>query len=118
MHLFLSLELGNYSLFTKSKFSIKKSFLSIFAFVLLTLATQAQCPWIEQSTGFATASRGINHVCAVDDQVVWATAYDGITATATCQDYTRTNNGDTLWVAGTIPGIANLSLAMISAIDD
>ncbi len=97
---------------------MKKILLSVFAIMAIALITNAQCPWIEQATGFTAASRGINHVCAVDDQVVWATAYDGSGGGGACQDYTRTTNGGTTWSPGTITGITHLDFAMVSAIDD
>ena len=97
---------------------MKKILLSVFAVMALALITNAQCPFVEQSTGFTAPSRGINSVCAVDDQVVWATAYDGSGSSAPCQDFTRTTNGGTSWTPGTISGITHLDIAMVSAVDD
>ena len=97
---------------------MKKILLSALAFAAIALATYAQCPWTEYATGFTTASRGINDVCAVNDQFVWATAYDGSGGGAPCQQYTRSTNGGLTWTPGTIPGITALDLAMVSAIND
>ena len=97
---------------------MKKVLLSVFGLLMLAITVNAQCPWEEQATGFSAASRGINYVSAVDDQVIWATAYDGSGGSAPCQDYTMTTNGGTTWTPGTIPGISHLDLAMICAIDD
>jgi len=96
---------------------MKKVLLSVIAVVFVSLATFAQCPWVEQATGFTAPSRGINHVFAVDDQVIWATAYDGSGGGGTCQDFTKSVNGGTTWTPGTISGITNLDLAMICAVD-
>ncbi len=73
--------------------------------------------WIEQATGFSTPSRGINYVSAVDENVVWAAAYDGTAPTAACNDYTMTTNGGTTWTPGAVTGATGLSSAMIFALD-
>lgn len=93
---------------------MKKILLSFVAIMALSLGVFAQ--WTEQATGFADASRGIRWISAVDDQVVWAAAYDGSGAAAACQDMTITNNGGDLWTPHTIPGVTNLDIAMISAV--
>lgn len=94
---------------------MKKTLLLFVAFIAIAWSASAQ--WIEQASGFPTASRGIQHVCAVDDQVVWASAYDGVTPTAACQDITMTVNGGDLWTPHTISGVTNLSVAMVSAVN-
>jgi PKD repeat protein len=96
---------------------MKRTLLSVLAILAISLVAVAQ-NWIVQSTGFATQFRGINHVCVVDANTVWVTAYDGSGSGNPCQDYSRTVNGGTLWTPGTIPGITALDLAMVSAIDD
>ncbi len=73
--------------------------------------------WIEQASGFPIASRGIDYFSVIDENVVWAEGYDGQNPLGPCQDFTRTINGGTTWVANTIPGIPDLKFAMLHAID-
>ncbi len=95
---------------------MRKILLSFVAILALSLGVFAQ--WTEQATGFATASRGIRYISAVDDQVVWAAAYDGSGSAAPCQDVTITTNGGDLWTPHTIAGVTNLDVAMVSAVSD
>jgi hypothetical protein len=60
--------------------------------------------WIDQASGFATVSRGISYLHAVDANVAWATAYDGITPTTYIVEFTHTTNGGTTWIASGITG--------------
>ncbi|MCX6268786.1 MAG: T9SS type A sorting domain-containing protein [Bacteroidetes bacterium] len=94
---------------------MKKTLLSIVAILALSVGVNAQ--WIEQATGFATASRGIRCVYAVNDQVVWATAYDGTATGAACQDLTVTTNGGTLWTPHKVTGTTILDIANVVALD-
>jgi len=94
---------------------MRKLLLSFVAVMALSLGVLAQ--WTEQATGFATASRGIRCVYAVNDQVVWASAYDGSGGGAACQDITVTTNGGDLWTPHTIPGVSNLDIANVVAVD-
>ncbi len=71
--------------------------------------------WIKQNTGFSTASRGIDQIRIVSPYVVWAKAYDGVTPTNYIREFTRTTNGGSTWVPGTITftnstnyGVANI----------
>jgi len=73
--------------------------------------------WVEQATGFSTPSRGINFVSAVNENVVWAAAYDGTSPTAPCNEYTMTTDGGTTWTPGAINGGDGLTESMIIAID-
>jgi PKD repeat protein len=95
---------------------MKKTFLFILAFVAITLATQAQ--WIEQATGFTTASRGISCVDVVSPNVVWAVAYDGSGGAAYINEFTRTTNGGNLWTPGQVLGGTTYGLGNISAVND
>jgi PKD repeat protein len=94
---------------------MKKILLSILAVMALSMGVFAQ--WAEQATGFAAASRGIRCVYAVDDQVVWASAYDGSGGAAACQDVTVTSNGGNLWTPRTIAGISHLDISNVVAVD-
>lgn len=72
--------------------------------------------WDVQATGFTALSRGINDVSIVNENIAWASAYDGSGANATVRDYTRTINGGQTWIPGTVNaagvtsdyGLANL----------
>ncbi len=74
--------------------------------------------WIIQSTGFSAASRGINYVHAVDENIVWAAAYDGSGAGQTIQEFTKTVNGGDVWTPGVINNASGLGIAMIFALDE
>ncbi len=84
--------------------------------VLVTFALHASAQWIPQATGFTAPSRGLQYVHAVDANVVWAAAYDGVTPTNWIQEFTRTVNGGNLWTPGTIPA-AGCGFSMIFALD-
>ncbi len=73
--------------------------------------------WIPQASGFATASRGIKCLHAVDSLVAWGTAYDGVTTTNYIQEFARTIDGGTTWTTGTIPNCAGLEPSMIFAMN-
>jgi photosystem II stability/assembly factor-like uncharacterized protein len=85
--------------------------------ILMSIAFISNAQWTEQASGFSVASRGINNIYAIDENVVWATAYDGTGGTAKIQEFTKTTNGGTLWTPGTISGVSDLTIAMICAID-
>jgi len=73
--------------------------------------------WIEQASGFPTASRGINYISIVDENISWAQGYDGRHPSDPCQNYTRTLDGGTTWTASTIPGVPELKFSMLYALD-
>jgi PKD repeat protein len=86
--------------------------------LLCSLFLSSQAQWIMQASGFATASRGIRYICAVDSNVVWAIGYDGSSSTAAqIQEFTKTTNGGTLWTASSISGYSGSGLSMIHAVD-
>jgi photosystem II stability/assembly factor-like uncharacterized protein len=74
--------------------------------------------WFEQATGFMEQARGINYVCCVDENIVWAVAYDGYNPYAPCQDFTKTLDGGALWEPGFINGADGLRSSMIFALDE
>ena len=47
---------------------MKKILLSFVAMLALTLGVSAQ--FVDQATGFATASRGIRNICAINGQTL------------------------------------------------
>lgn len=75
--------------------------------------------WDEQASGFWEPSRGINHICAVDENIVWAVGYDGSGSQLPVQEFTKTVNGGELWEADVISGApSGGDSAMICAIDE
>ena len=84
-------------------------------FTLITFVSSAQ--WVEQATGFATASRGIRNISIVDANTVWALAYDGSGNNANVQEFTKTTDGGASWTPGTIDvGNTGLGIAMIHGV--
>lgn len=74
--------------------------------------------WINQASGFSTASRGINYISIADPNIVWATAYDGSGGAANIQEFTKTTDGGLTWTPGTINiGNSGLGVSMITAVD-
>jgi len=75
--------------------------------------------WIEQASGFWETTRGINYIHAVDENVVWASGYDGSGSSTPVQEFTKTTNGGDLWEADTIGSAPDDGdIAMIMALDD
>jgi photosystem II stability/assembly factor-like uncharacterized protein len=73
--------------------------------------------WISQNTFFANATTGVRNISIVDENVVWASGYDGSGDGANYQVYTKTSNGGSSWSSGNINlGDTNLGIAMINAI--
>lgn len=69
--------------------------------------------WIIQNTHFTAASRGINFMHAVNENVAWAAAYDGSGGQTTISDFAKTTNGGETWttgqvMTGTTYGIGNI----------
>jgi hypothetical protein len=88
-------------------------------FINLTIVSSliAQNQWDVQNTGFSTANRGIQSISAVNDSVVWAIAYDGTTAAAAVQEFTKTMNGGITWTPGSISNAAGFTASSIFALD-
>lgn len=76
--------------------------------------------WIKQNTGFSATSRGIDQIFIVNPYVVWAKAYDGAAPTNYIREFTRTVNGGTTWIPGTITftNSANYGVSNIFAFND
>jgi len=73
--------------------------------------------WVEQATAFSTRNRGICYISCVNENIVWAAAYDGDMPNYPCQDFTKTVNGGTTWIANTIPDADFSYIAMIYGLD-
>ncbi|MDX9694418.1 MAG: C10 family peptidase [Bacteroidales bacterium] len=76
--------------------------------------------WTKQASSFRAPSRGIQFISAVDSRTAWAVAYDGSGKNEKIKDFTRTIDGGTNWVSGTInaANTTDYSAAMISAVDE
>jgi len=76
--------------------------------------------WKKQNSSFIAASRGIQNISVVNNKIAWAVAYDGSSANANVKDFTRTTDGGSTWVSGTVDlsSTLNYSAAMISAVSD
>ncbi len=84
----------------------------------IVVTEEALGAWTPQATGFATASRGINHISIVDANIAWAVAYDGTNTANNIREFTKTINGGTTWTAGSMNlGSTTLAISMLDAID-
>lgn len=92
-----------------------KKLITLIALIAISYSSFAQ--WIPQASGFTTASRGIKYMHAVNESVVWATAYDGSGGGAYIQEFTRTTDGGDNWIPGVVPNATNMELAMIFALN-
>ena len=73
--------------------------------------------WISQNTSFDNVSTGIRNISIVDENIVWASGYNGSGDGENYQVFTKTNNGGSTWNSGTINlGNTDLGVAMVSAI--
>jgi len=78
--------------------------------------------WVPEASGFATPSRGVTYIHALDSLVVWAIAVDGapVTPPATSNppinEFTRTINGGETWTPGQVLGGNTYGLGNICAI--
>ena len=71
--------------------------------------------WISQASGFTT-TRAIGYMSAADSNAVWATAFDPITPTGACSDFSHTTDGGNTWIPGVINNTTGLASAMIFGI--
>lgn len=74
--------------------------------------------WIVQNTHFATPSRGISYVHAVNENVAWAVGYDGSGGNATINEFARTTDGGATWTTGQILGGTTYGIGNICGIDE
>lgn len=71
-------------------------------FTVLSVSSAVNAQWTSQATGFTDASRGVSGINIVDANTVWALGFDGTSAGATVQEFTKTTDGGTNWSAGFI----------------
>jgi PKD repeat protein len=72
--------------------------------------------WTRQASGFSKRYSMINSMCAADQQVVWATAYD-VKGLSTVNEVTRTTDGGTTWQTAFIPNSEGLFKASVYALN-
>ncbi len=88
----------------------------LFLFLFLFFVSFGQ--WINQSTGFTVPKRGITSISIVNQNIVWAVAYDGANPSNYITEFTRTTNGGNTWTPGLLnSGIVGAGMANISAIN-
>lgn len=75
--------------------------------------------WILQDTSFNNQSTGINYISIVDENIAWATGFDGSGDGLNTQQFTKTTDGGNNWQLFNIDvGNLNLGISMIHAFDD
>lgn len=89
---------------------------SLFFFLFFSCFAFSQ--WINQATGFTITKRGINSISIVDQNIVWAVAYDGTNTSNFITEFTRTSDGGNTWSPGLLnSGIVGAGIGNISAIN-
>jgi subtilisin family serine protease len=63
----------------------------------------ANSKWIEQASGFSTTHRSIKDIAIVNEQIAWASAFDGVNEFL-LTEFTRTNNAGYSWHSGAVQG--------------
>ena len=85
----------------------------------ITVYFEPSGEWILQNTTFGNQSTGINYISIANENVVWATAFDGTGSGQNMQQFTKTNDGGDSWQSYNIDiGDLNLGVSMIHAYDD
>lgn len=85
----------------------------------ITVYFEPSGEWILQNTTFSNQSTGINYISIADENVVWATAFDGSGSGLNTQQFTKTVDGGDTWQSYDIDvGDLNLGISMIHAHDD
>ena len=83
----------------------------------ITVSEEPTGVWISQNTSFANTSTGIRNISIVDENIVWASGYNGTGDGENYQVFTKTTNGGSSWTSGNINlGDTDLGIAMVSAI--
>ena len=83
---------------------------------LVVVQASTNSAWIIQASAFTGQYRGIMDICIVDPATVWASAFDGSGSGATLQEFTKTIDGGSTWVADTITEVTGYGIGNISAI--
>jgi photosystem II stability/assembly factor-like uncharacterized protein len=90
--------------------------ISILFFFLLVCFSYSHAQWVSQWHGFIS-SRGINHIRAVNANVVWATAFDASNLNLPVNEFTRTTDGGQIWTPGLVNGAEGLQSVGIFALN-
>ena len=84
----------------------------------ITVYLEPSGAWILQNTNFETQSTGINYISIANENVVWATGFDGTGAGLNMQQFTKTIDGGNNWESSIIDiGNTNLGISMIHGHD-
>ena len=92
---------------------MKKNLLKkISAFILIIIGlfsvSISNAQWVDKASGFSTPYRGIAELFAVNKDVAWGSAYDGLCAfCAPITEFTRTIDGGKHWTSGNISAFPN-----------
>lgn len=81
----------------------------------LALTTVLNAQWQNLGSGISNTPRKIFSISAVDENIVWAVAYDPSGAAA--YDFTMTTDGGTSWNVGTLPDVGAYYPGEIHAVD-
>ena len=86
--------------------------------ICLTAFTSfGQTFWTSKATTFTQLSRGLDDISIVDNNVIWAKAYDGASNTPTAiRQFTRSTDGGNTWTSGNINLGTNQTLLNVSSI--
>lgn len=68
-----------------------------------TLAISSDAQWVNIGSGISNTPRKIFSISAVDENTVWAVAWDP--SGAACYDFTMTTDGGGVWNAGELPNV-------------
>jgi len=86
----------------------------LLVFLFIAINTQAQF-WTENASGFITPSTGLSKIHIVDNNVTWATGYNGINPNLNVQLFSTTSDAGATWITGAIDvgnsalGISNIT---------
>jgi photosystem II stability/assembly factor-like uncharacterized protein len=89
--------------------------------ILIFTITTANAQWSNQNAGFTNKVLGFYEFSIVNENTVWAICYDGfngLLSTNPVLDFTRTIDGGTTWISGTMGTDTTLAFSNISAISD
>ena len=85
----------------------------------ITVYFEPSGDWILQNTEFETQSTGINYISIANENVVWATGFDGTGTGQNMQQFTKTIDGGETWESSVIDiGNTNLGISMIHGYDE
>jgi photosystem II stability/assembly factor-like uncharacterized protein len=106
-------------IFVQKKIKNMKNYIHrIFLFLGLIVCGSSYGQWTAQSSGFLTPDRKVVDLFAINPNIVWAVAKDN-GGSSPCRDFTKTINGGTNWLTGTINSApTSYDFSNITAIDE